>query len=90
MTDPTRRSQTGFRLGALGDARGHAGLAGARRLRGPSPPWLRWESWVCGLARQSCGQGSLHAQSWLLEDAGARAKSSLFPATMVVLCGEQC
>lgn len=79
MTDPTRRSQTGFRLGALGDARGRVGLAGASRLRGPSPPWRRRESWIRGLAQQSCGQWSLHAQS--LEDAGAPAKSSLFPAT---------
>lgn len=30
MTDPTRRSQTGFRLGALRDARGHLGLAGVQ------------------------------------------------------------
>lgn len=83
MTDPTRRSQTGFRLGALGDARGHVGLAGAWRLRGPSPCWHHQESWVRGLAQQSCAQGSLHVQSCPLDDAGAQAKSSLFPATRI-------
>lgn len=81
MTDPTRRSQTGFRLGALGDARGHVSLAGAWQLRGPCPPWHQQESWVRRLVQHSCGQGSLHAQSCSLEDAGAQAKSSLFPAT---------
>lgn len=81
MTDPTRRSQTGFRLGALGDARGHGGLAGAWWLRGPSSPWHRWDSWVRGLAQKSCGQESLHAQSCSLDNAGAQAKSGLFPAT---------
>lgn len=77
MTDPTRRSQTGFGFGALGDARGHVGLAGAWWFRVPSPPWLR------GLAQHSWGQGALRAQSCSLEDTGAQAKSSLLPATGV-------
>lgn len=55
MTDPMCRSQTGFRLEALGDALGHVGLAGAWWLWAPSSPWHWWDSWVHGLAQQSCG-----------------------------------
>lgn len=71
MLDSMHRSQPDFRLGALGNARGWAGLAGASLLWGLSLPWGS----PCGKTRpqgwHTRVQWSLHAWFYMLEHVGA-------------------